>query len=202
MSLSTIASTLALFALGLAGIVHGVISQSPAIVLAASGAVGLVLVVSGIVRRRRHMSRGASISRIESSTAASMGLIWLWGAIAIVTVYPLMMYWREWPHFSGAFLAAGLLSLGYARLVSRDADAGRDDPTLLQLGRYLAWAQFAGMIITLIGLGIDPDKEIVYIKETDWAGNGIFVTGAAALLLMTAEALFLSRQTLPAPQST
>ncbi len=57
------------------------------------------------------------------------------------------------------------------------------------------------MIVTLIGLAIDPDKEIVYIKETDWAGNGIFVTGAAALLLITAEALFLSRQTLPKPQS-
>ncbi len=122
MSLTTIASTLALFALGLAGIIHGVITASPPVVLAASGGVGLVLVMSGIVQRRKLMTRGASVSRIESSTAAHMGLIWLWGAIAIVTVYPLMMYWREWPHFFGAFLAAGLMSLGYARLISRDAD--------------------------------------------------------------------------------
>ena len=201
MSLRSLIITAALFALGLGGVVAAVNSASTHLLLAASGGVGLVLVASGILHRRRHATAGASVSRIESSTAAHMGLIWLWGAIAIVTVYPLMMYWREWPHFAGGFLAAGLISLGYARLLSRDADAGRDDATMLQLGRYLAIGQLVGMIVTIAGLIIDPDKEILYIREADWAGNGIFFTGALSLLLMTAEALGLSRTALPKPQT-
>lgn len=201
MALRSLFLVIVLFGLGLAGIVAAVNAASPHMNLAASGAVGLVLVIAGILKRRSLARAGASVSRIESATAAYMGLIWLWGAIAIVTVYPLMMSWREWPHFFGAFLTAGLISLAYANMLSRDADKGRDDPTMLQLGRYLAIGQLAGMVVTLAGLAIDPDKEIVFIRESDWAGNGIFVTGAAALLLITAEALFLSRNQLPQPKS-
>ena len=45
------------------------------------------------------------------------------------------------------------------------------------------------MIATLIGLAVDPDKEILHAVDSDWAGNGLFLFGALALALVSAQAL-------------
>ena len=60
---------------------------------------------------------------------------------------------------------------------------------MLALGRYMAIGQLVGMVVTVIGLGIDPDKEFYWPADGDWAGNIIFLFGALALLAITAHAL-------------
>ena len=129
--------------------------------------------------------------------ARTMGLIWLWGAAALVLVYTTVMSWREWTHFSAAFAAAGLICLGFSALLAKDAARGKEDATLLRLGRYFAIAQLAGMIATLIGLAVDPDKEILHAVDNDWAGNGLFLFGALALALVSAYALIDHKKNSP-----
>ncbi|WP_295555775.1 hypothetical protein [uncultured Hyphomicrobium sp.] len=178
-----------LMALGLAGVVFSAGEKLPPGLLASAGFVNLLLAAVGISERRALTRAGAAKSAIESATARAMGLIWLWGAAALVLVYVLVLSWREWTHFSAAFAGAGLLCLGFSALLAKDAAKGRDDATLLRLGRYLGIGQLVGMIATLIGLAVDPDKEIFFATDSDWAGNGIFLFGAVALALVSAHAL-------------
>jgi hypothetical protein len=178
-----------LMALGLAGVVYSASAAEPLGLLGSAGFVNLMLAAIGISERRALSGANAARSAVESATARTMGLIWLWGAAALVLVYTTVMSWREWTHFSAAFAAAGVISLGFSALLAKDAARGKEDETLLRLGRYFAIAQLVGMIATLIGLAVDPDKEILYAVDNDWAGNGIFVFGALALALVSAYAL-------------
>lgn len=186
-----------LMALGLAGVVYAASAAEPLALLGAAGFVNLVLAAVGIGERRSLSAAAASRSAIESVTARAMGLIWLWGAAALVLVYTLVLSWREWTHFSAAFAAAGLISLGFSALLAKDAENGKEDATLLRLGRYFAIAQLVGMIATLVGLAIDPDKEILYAVDSDWAGNGIFLFGALALAIVSAYALIDRKKNSP-----
>ena len=183
--------------LGLAGVVYSAREAEPLGLLGAAGFVNLLLAAVGISERSALNRAGAARSAVESATARTMGLIWLWGAAALVLVYTLVLSWREWPHFSAAFAAAGLISLGFSALLAKDAARGKEDATLLRLGRYFAVAQLAGMIATLIGLAVDPDKEILHAVDADWAGNGIFMFGALALALVSALALIDRKKNSP-----
>jgi hypothetical protein len=77
----------------------------------------------------------------------------------------------------------------FASMMSRDAAAGRQDYTLLNLARYLTIGQLAGMVIAMIGMVID-DKMPRDPSEPDWAANAMFFFGAAALAAMSAYALW------------
>lgn len=186
-----------LLGLGLIGVFYSAREAEPLGLLGSAGFVNLVLAAMGIAERRALNRSGAASSLVESATARTMGLIWLWGAAALVLVYTLIISWREWPHFSAAFAGAGLISLGFSALLAKDAAKGKEDATLLRLGRYFAIAQLVGMIATLIGLAVDPDKEILYATDNDWAGNGIFVFGALALALVSAYALIDRKKNSP-----
>jgi hypothetical protein len=175
--------------LGLAGVVFSAEEKQPVGLLASAAFVNALLVATGINGRRALVAAGASRSAVESATARSMGLIWLWGAAALVLVYVLVLSWREWPLFSSAFAIAGVLCLAFSALLARDARAGREDATLLRLGRYLGIGQLVGMLVTVAGLFIDPDKEFLYPVDNDWAGNGVFLFGALALAAISAHAL-------------
>jgi hypothetical protein len=168
-------------------------ADAPAALLAVAGATGLILVALALYERSRLLRSGASRSRVASVTSRHMGIIWLWGALALLLVYMFALSWREWWHFCAAFATAGLLCLGFSAALARDADAGRDDETMLSLGRYLAIGQLVGMVATVVGLAIDPDKEFVFIKEGDWAGNSIFLSGALALAAVSAYALITDK---------
>jgi hypothetical protein len=189
MSLNAIVAWVLIFALGLAGVYYAAGAKEPLALLASAAFVNAVLVAVAVTERGALSRAGASRSKIESVTARYIGLIWLWGAAALVLVYVFVLSWREWPHFSAAFAGAGALALGFSALLAKDAAAGREDDTMLRLGRYLAIGQLIGMIATLAGLAIDPDKEVLYPVDSDWAGNGIFVFGALALAIVSAHAL-------------
>ncbi len=185
---SVIAWTLVL-GVGLAAVVYAADAREPLALLGAAGFVNLMLVAVALAQRRALSAVSASRSRVEATTARYMGLIWLWGAAALILVYNLVLQWREWPHFSAAFAVAGLLCLGFSAMLGADAAKGKEDPTLLRLGRYMAIGQLAGMIATMIGLAVDPDKEFLVTTDVDWAGNGIFLFGALALAIVSAHAL-------------
>jgi hypothetical protein len=178
-----------IFGLGLAGVIFAAKIVEPSALLAATGLISLLTAVVGIRERTALLASGASRSRVESKTAFYMALVWLWGSVALLLVYTLVLKWHEWWHFCLGFALAGGLSLGFSLLLGRDADAGREDETMLKLGRNLAIAQFVAMLVTIVGLIIDPDKEFLFIKEDDWAGNGIFLLGAIALAALSGHAL-------------
>ena len=77
--------------------------------------------------------------------------------------------------------------------MSKDVERGKDDPTLLKIGRILTIAQFAGTIVAVIGLMIDPDKQFLNPLRRDWAAQTIFLFGALALAAISAAALFYTR---------
>jgi hypothetical protein len=174
-------------------------TTNPQAVLAIAGATAVVWIGLAFCTRRPLLQSGASASEVASATSRNMGLVWLWGALSLLLVYLLALEWREWWHFTLAFALAAALCFGYSATLARDVAAGRDDETMLAIGRYLGIGQLVGMIVTVIGLAIDPDKEFLYIKEGDWAGNSICLAGAVALAVISAYALVTDKKVKSTP---
>lgn len=148
------------------------------------------------IREMRSMSEGAaSEAALGAATARFSGVVWTWGALGLLATYSVgIMYWNEWWHFFLAFAAAAVLSLGFARMLQRDADAGKQDEAILKLSRYAGILQLVGMIIVVLGLLIDG-KMVRFLvpRHTDWAGNNIFFFGALALAAISAYSLRLNK---------
>lgn len=162
--------------------------------------VSIVLAYLAIRDTQRLIDSKASRSLIAASTARFMGLLWSWGALGLLITYATgILSWREWWQFFLAFFVAAGLSLFFSATLKKDADAGKDDETMLSLGRYLAMAQLGGMIIVMVGLVIDGKMQR-YINPRpgweDWAANNIFFFGAFALAAIS---LFAIRAQAPSP---
>lgn len=183
-----------LLGLGLVAAVYSANAAEPKAMLATTAFISLLLAAAGIGTRRALKRSGANRSLVEAATARYMGFVWLWGGAALILVYVLVLSWREWSHFSAAFVGVGLLCLGFSWMLAKDGAQGKEDETLLKLGRYLGIGQLVGMIVTMVGLGIDPDKEFLATRRPDWAGNAIFLFGALALAIISAQALFDTRK--------
>lgn len=138
----------------------------------------------------------ASRSAISASSAWYMGYIWIWGALGLLLTYVTgIAYWHEWLHFFAAFAVAGAAALFFANLLQKDANAGKDDKTILKVSRYMAWAQLGGMIIVMLGLLIDGKMSRHLIpRHGDWAANNIFFFGALGLAIISAYALKVSAE--------
>ena len=169
-------------------------AESPPALFGATGIAGLIWTLMAVRDRRSLDAAGASPSRIAATSARYMGFVWLWGAISLFVIYVFILTWHEWWQFFAAFTVVGALCLGFAALLERDADAGRDDATMLALGRYMAIGQLAGMAVTVLGLAVDPDKEFLWPADGDWAGNIVFLFGALALMAITAHALMTDKK--------
>jgi hypothetical protein len=186
-------SWLIVFAASIVAIVLAAASEAPDLLMAAAGLTSLIFLLLAL--RERRALAAASRSRRGAATARHVGLVWIWGGLGLLLTYALVLAWPEWWHFCLAFLAVGTLCLVYAAQLERDAGAGREDEAMLKLGRYLAIGQLVGMVVTVVGLAIDPDKEFLWIREGDWAGNIIFLFGAIALAAITAHALLTDTKT-------
>lgn len=189
MTIHSIIGLALVLGLGLAGVVYSAQVVEPLGVLASAAFANLVLAAVAVCERRSLVRAGAAPSKVESVTARYLGLLWLWGAAALILVHTLALSWREWPHFSAGFVGVGLVSLGYSALLARDAAQGRDDPTMLKLGRYLGIGLLVGMIATIVGLFIDPGKVFLAPTKNDWAASGTILFGALALAIVSAHAL-------------
>ena len=94
------------------------------------------------------------------------------------------------PHLLPALLlGAAAVACKGAEGKSKDAAAGRQDETLLNIARYLTIGQLVGMVVAMIGMIVD-DKMPRDPTEPDWAANAIFFFGAAALAAISAYALW------------
>ncbi len=162
------------------------------IVIAALSA--LIFAVIGVRDNAQLSATGASQHAIGASSARHMGLVWIWGAAILGLSYLFLIPpWREWLHFFAAFAIVGLLCMVFSSALERDAESNSGDQTMLKLGRLLTIGQVVGMLAMLIGLTIDPDKSILTKTRPDWAANIVFVFGGAALLAISAHALWQQR---------
>lgn len=192
--MSSLITWMLTLALALSAIIISAAAGRSEVHLATTALVSLVIAVLGIREDRALRAANASKSTIAASTARYMGLVWTWGALGLLmTYFFLLPAWKEWWHFFIAFAAVGVLCIFFAATLQRDAEAGKDDETMLRLGRALTWGQFIGMLITVIGIMIDPDKSLLNTARPDWAANNIFMFGALALAAISASALLAER---------
>jgi MFS family permease len=162
--------------------------------MAVTAVVSLIIAAFGVRRIVSLGKSGASISAISSAGAYSMGLAYAWGALALFATYVLVLpRWHEWPVFCGAFAAVAAISFAFAATVSKDAERGKDDQTLLKIGQILTISQLAGTIVAIVGLLLDPDKQFLNESRADWAAQTIFFFGAIALAVISAAALMYTR---------
>lgn len=185
-----------LLAFGLGAVVATAMANAPGVHMGVAAAVAAVYALRGILVHRQQAAAGASRSAVASSNSMSMALVWLWGGLSVLVIYTGVLAWREWWQFALAFIAVGVISLGFAVMMGRDAAAGKEDASMLKLARTLTWVQLAGMAITMVGLAVDPGKRFLIIRERweDWAGNSIFFFGAAALAVLSTYALLKDKR--------
>ena len=177
-----------LLGLGVAAVVGGAAAGRPELTLALAALAGCAFAVVAIWQRGRLVAAGAREPALASSTAGAMGVVWGWAAVSMLVTYLFVLSWHEWWQYVLGAGAIAALCFGFAAMMQRDAEAGREDATLLRLARYLTLGQLGGMIIAMLGLIID-DKMPRDPQEPDWAANTIFFFGAAALAAISANAL-------------
>lgn len=181
---------------GIAAVVATAATTRTDLHLGVAALVATVYAVRGLAIHRANERAGVSRSAQASSNSASMALVWLWGGLSCAIIYASFLTWREWWQFALAFTAVGAISFGFAQMMAKDAAIGKEDATLLKLARNLAWLQLAGMIVTMAGLMLDPDKRFLIVKDRweDWAANSIFFFGAAALGILSLYALLKDKR--------
>jgi hypothetical protein len=139
--------------------------------------------------RRRLVLGGSGEPALASATANSMALVWAWAALSMLLTYRFVLSWHEWWQYVIAAGGVAALCLLFASMMSKDAAAGRQDDTILNIARYLTIGQLAGMLIAMVGMIID-DKMPRDPSEPDWAANAIFFFGAASLAAISVNALW------------
>lgn len=159
--------------------------------LGVTALVTLAIAVVAVQTHRKLMAGRASRSTLAAATSRYIGLVWIWAACAILVTYEFILTWRESWHFAIGLMVVGGLCIGLARMFDRDASAGKDDSTMLNLGRTLNILQVVGMLAAVIGLLADG-KFGLFARgalKSDWAANNIFFFGAIAVALIGAHAL-------------
>jgi hypothetical protein len=134
------------------------------------------------VRELRQPELAANRGLLASAGSRYLGLIWTWGALALIATYAFVLQWREWWHFSLVFVALAGACLFLSATLRKDAASGADDDTMFNLARILIRVHFGAAIITVIGLLVDG-KMVRFLvpRHHDWAAQNIFFFGAIAL---------------------
>ena len=182
---------LVILALGVSGAIATVAADARILNLVFAGVTALLFAFEGVLALRRMHAEGAGATALAQASAVRMGLVWAWGALALLVIYTGLLTWREWWHFFLGFAVAALASLALAQALRRDMAAGGGDGTMLKLGRLLAMGQLAGMAAAVIGLVVDGKvgRFMNPVKYPDWAGNNLFLFGAVALAALSVAAL-------------
>jgi hypothetical protein len=187
-------------AVGLAAVILTAGAGRPLMNLGAAGVVSLAFAALAVMEHRQLAAAKAPDAAIAASDARYMGLVWSWGALALIAVYNFVLKWPEWWMFFAGFAAAAVMSLFLSTVLERDAARGSQDETMLKLARILGGAQAIGMVATVAGLVVDG-KMTRYLnpaKYPDWVANNVFFCGAIALLVISAFALWPRGKSQPA----
>ena len=174
--------------IGLLAIFLSAAADRPELHLALAGLVCLGFAALAVWDFQRMVAQGANLPALSSATARDMGFVWAWAALGMLITYVFILSWHEWWQYVLAAGVVAVLCFFFSSTMSRDAETGREDETMLKLARYLTIGQLVGMIVTMIGL-IADDKMPRDPQQPDWAANTIFFFGAAALAIISANAL-------------
>jgi hypothetical protein len=175
-------------AVGVAAVYFSAAAGRPELHMALTALACLGYAVAAVWERRRLVAGGAGEAALASSTAGSMALVWAWAALSLLLTYVFVLSWGEWWQYVLGAGAIAALCLLFSGMLSRDAAAGREDPTMLKLARYLTIGQLVGMIVAMVGLVLD-DKMPRSPEKPDWAASTIFFFGAASLAAISLNAL-------------
>ena len=183
-----------ILAIGLSVMILSAGASVPGAFMAMTAFISLTFALLAVRENKSLRAAGKSLNIVAASTARYMGLVWVWGALGLFVTYMFVLpEWKDWWQFFLAFSVAGVLCLFFAATHARDATAGREDQTMLKLGRALAITQLAGTLITMAGLFLDPKKHFLNVSKPEWAANSIFFFGALALAIISAYALYADR---------
>lgn len=173
--------------------------------MAVAAFVSLVMALLAIREILSLARSGAGPAAVAACAARNMGFVWSWAALSLLITYGTgILRWKEWWQFLIAFIVAAGLSLFFAAILKKDAEAGDRDETFLRLGRILTIVQFIGMIAVMIGLTLDgkmPPNLNAKVGWEDWAANHVFFFGAIALAAISAIALRAQQATTVAAAS-
>ncbi len=158
---------------------------------AVAAATAAVCVAIAVVDTKRLVAAKASPSALAASNAGHLGMVWVWGAIALLVTYGTqVLTWKEWMSFFLAFFMAAGLCLFFAATLKKDATEGKVDSSMLNIARTLTIVQLVSMCIIVIGLIADGKMtRFLTPRFTDWAANNIFFAGAIAVAAICAYAL-------------
>ncbi len=150
-------------------------------------------------RELRQPGPTANPELLASVGARYLGMIWTWGALALIITYAFVLPWREWWHFSLVFVALAGACLFLSATLRKDAESGADDDTMFKLARILIRIHFGAAIITVIGL-IADGKMVRFLvpRHQDWAAQNIFFFGAIALGMISWYTLVAMKAAQPA----
>jgi len=174
--------------IGVAAVVSAT-KGGPGLHMALTAAVCFGFALMAVVQRHGLVASGASEAALSSATATAMAIVWLWAAASLLNIYTLLSTWGEWWQYVLGAGVVALVCLFFSLTLARDAEAGREDATMLNLAHYLTLGQLAGMVIAMIGLIADAKMPRDPTKP-DWAASAIFFFGAAALAVISADALW------------
>ena len=151
------------------------------------------------VRELRQPELAANPELLASAGSRYLGVIWTWGALALIVTYAFVLQWREWWHFSLVFIALAGACLFLAATLRKDAESGADDDTMFKLARILIRVHFGAAILTVIGLLADG-KMVRFLvpRHQDWAAQNIFFFGAIALGIISWNTLRAMKTAQPA----
>lgn len=168
--------------------------------MAVAAAAGGALALTALVDIRRPATGDAAFA---STSYRHMGLIWLWGALAIAILYNTVLTWREWWEFVIAFGALAALSFFLSETLKKDAENGNTDTTMLNVARILAIVLLVAMLATMVGLLVDG-KMWRFTKPAglrsgwqDWGANNVFFFGAMAIAAIAGSTWYRLRRTTP-----
>lgn len=164
--------------------------------IAAAVTIGIALAA---VRELRQAQMAANPELLAGAGARYLGLIWTWGALALIVTYASVLQWREWWHFSLVFVALAGACLFLSATLRKDAESGAEDDTMLKLARIWLRVHLGAAIITVIGL-IADGKMVRFLvpRHQDWAAQNIFFFGAIALGIVSWHALRAMKAAQPA----
>jgi hypothetical protein len=150
-----------------------------------------VCVAIAVYDTNRLIAAKASPSALAASNAGHLGMVWVWGAIALLVTYGTqVLTWKEWMTFFLAFFLAAGLCLFFSATLKKDASEGKVDASMLNIARTLTMVQMVSMGVVVIGLLVDGKMtRFLTPRFSDWAANNIFFAGAVAVAAICAYAL-------------
>ena len=131
--------------------------KGPALHITACALVALALVIVAVWDHQRLINSGAPTNAVASSTARYLGLVWAWGALAILLMYVALLdkRWPEWWQFFLGFSFAALASILFSNMLDRDRAAGRSDPDSGESREDSVQVQIVGMAVGIASMFAD-----------------------------------------------